>query len=87
MKFLYWWSGEYIKEWGKEWTLINDHGVHHSRIVHVNWGWNGNGNGWYVSGFFNPSSPHELDDELMKKEDGNYTDIEIIPIFYKHYNK
>ncbi len=43
------WSGEYIKRYGEDWELVNDHGITQNRYNHINWGWNGVCNGYFSS--------------------------------------
>lgn len=47
VKYEEFWSGEYIREYGKDWELTNDHGIQYVKMTHVNWGWNGLYNGFF----------------------------------------
>lgn len=68
MKYEKFWTGEYIKRWGEDWELINDHGVQSSFLQHINWGWDGDGNGYYTSTVFNKFSAYlyDPDCEIIK---------------------
>jgi hypothetical protein len=33
--------------------------------AHVNWGWDGRGNGYYLTNVFDTSSPYSLDDSSL----------------------
>ena len=61
MKYYEWWSGEYIKPYGQDWYLANDHGIQYNVLNHINWGWNGYGNGWFTSSVYDPHMPTSLD--------------------------
>lgn len=42
-------------------TLLKDLGTKEYLYNHINWGWNGNGNGYFSAYHFNPSNPYLLD--------------------------
>lgn len=52
-------TGENNKEFIRENILENTY-------VHINWGWNGNSNGFYYDGIFDTSRYYKLDDENSK---------------------
>jgi len=64
--------GEYMKEYGKPWVCINDHGTQKYRYHHINWGWYGDGNGFFNAGVFDASKPYKYDDE-DKPASGNFS--------------
>ncbi len=42
------------------------------KYLHINWGWDGNGNGYYLSGIFNTDQYLELDENVDKVNSRNY---------------
>lgn len=64
LKYEKWWTGEYIKRYGEDWELVNDHGTTETGYIHINWGWNGDYNG-YFSDFdvYNASKYDNPDDK------------------------
>ena len=71
------WSGEYIKEPGKDWVLINDHGIKETQLVHVNWGYNGDMNGYFVSDQFNTTTATQYDNSNQHIIKEKYYNIKI----------
>lgn len=55
------WTGEYIREYGKDWELINDHGIQYRKLTHINWGWKGTYNGFFSEAPFYYSHSSEFD--------------------------
>jgi hypothetical protein len=45
---------------------------HH--YAHVNWGWNGTGNGYYLSNVFDTNAPYKLDSGCSSTSNGYYSD-------------
>ncbi len=79
LHFYEWWSGEYTKLPGEDWKLINDHGIQVSHTNHINWGWNGNGNGFFSCYVFDTSKAR-LDDP-NKPASASYTKVKILPVY------
>ena len=50
---------------GKEYTETHNY-------LHINWGWDGSGNGYYLSGIFNTDQYLELDENVDKVNSRNY---------------
>lgn len=75
------WTGEYIKRWGEDWELVNDHGISSSFFQHINWGWEGDGNGYYTSTVFNKFRAYwyDTDCEIIRTK-SDTTD------YYNYYN-
>lgn len=48
-----------------EWTLHTDFGITTTEYVHYNWGWDGNCNGYFVAGIFNPNRSNDYDNENL----------------------
>lgn len=47
----------------------------HTKHLHINWGWDGEGNGYFNDGVFRPSNPVSLDStSLPSNNSGNYND-------------
>ena len=56
------------------WQIINDAGTKHFDYNHVNWGWNGDGNGYYLASVFDARNPYTLDGHSPSgSEDLNYS--------------
>ena len=55
--------------------------VETTTLLHINWGWDGEGNGYFRDGVFKPSAPVILDsDELESEEAENYNDSSYLRI-------
>lgn len=48
-----------------EWTLHTDFGTKTTEYVHYNWGWDGNCNGYFVAGIFNPNRSNDYDNKNL----------------------
>ena len=71
---------EYMKEdYELFWTITNqstDIITYH----HINWGWDGTSNGYFIKDVFDASSPNELDEDVIFTANRNYTiDLNIYP--------
>ena len=71
---------EYMKEdYEIHWTLTN-HSVESVMYHHINWGWNGYSNGYFIKNVFDAASPKELDPGVYYTVDKNYdTNLNIYP--------
>lgn len=55
-------STEWTRPMGQlGWTLTIDYGTQTTEYLHYNWGWDGNCNGFFVAGIFNPNSGSNYD--------------------------
>lgn len=61
--------GEWIREWGKPWVLSNDHGTSRYRYNHINWGWNGHGNGYFSGSVMDLGKPYKYDEPGLAADD------------------
>ncbi len=68
------WTGEYIREPGKDWELVNDHGIQYTKMTHVNWGWDGKYNGYFGTAPFCASTGTNYDNPNQKTDTENYKD-------------
>lgn len=55
-------TAEYTREYGRPWVCSNDHGITSYRYYHINWGWNGEGSGFFRSNVFDAAKPYKYDD-------------------------
>lgn len=89
VKYERFWSGEYIKRWGEDWELVNDHGEQENYLQHINWGWNGNGNGYYSSTVYSRYYAYQYDSgcgivkpDSITQNNSSYYNIVIAPIYH-----
>lgn len=82
------WSGEYIKRWGEEWELVNDHGIRKSKFFHMNWGWRGSFNGYFAPNVFDMLKGAEYDNPNKQYVPGDSVSVSFhtIRVFSVAYN-
>lgn len=66
-----WWSGEYVKQPGEDWVLVNDHGVSELSLAHVNWGWDGMYNGYFMIDYLVPDKSNRYDHKEDNPQNGS----------------
>ena len=73
-------STEYMKEdYEMLWTITNQSTATFT-YHHINWGWDGTSNGYFIKDVFDAYSPDELDDDVIFITNNNYTiDLKIYP--------
>lgn len=71
---------EYTRPQGSPfWDILEQH-IYVDKYNHINWGWNGACNGYYLSTVFDTSLPHRLDSNSSTTGSINYTiNLQIYP--------
>lgn len=67
----------FIKYDGDPTWYPNGENEYTSNMIHMNWGWNGQSNGWYSSGVFNPGHVSIPDTQFNSDPDKYYTDYSL----------
>lgn len=72
---------EYYEDGFEGNRTITDEYIENITLLHINWGWDGEGNGYFRDGVFQPSNPVILDsDDLDSDETSNYNDSSYLKI-------
>lgn len=75
-------STTYIKQNDGSWILYKNNGTYTNKYNHINWGWNGDGNGIYEAGIFNGSKYYKLDfNNTIPASGMSYENVELYPVF------
>lgn len=74
-------NAEWIKEYGKPWECTFEFWRKTETYYHLNWGWNGNDNGYFYNAIFKPDQIFERDpDTGSSYMGGNYYNLKLMKI-------